>query len=268
MRSASVLAFVALLAVATQSRAALIVEYIQVASMASPLSNGPALTQLTLDPTGPNSVAFIQVVLRDTIGSGPNGGEPPGTVNWQTNGGFGGPGSLGLGSFFVRFDGIPGVAVNPAPQNAANAQLVDLVNYGLIASGSMPPSHTNIGGLFNFGSEPGAVPDPTAQDRIALFNLRITALGAGSGTFRLRDPNPAPSMADNQLLFGCGCHLCNGCPWPIDDLIFGPNFTNTYDLPVVVTPEPSSLLLLLLASGGLYARRTSSRRGKPGGSPE
>lgn len=193
MRTITVLV---VLAAALPARAALVLEYIQVSSITAPLSSGPALTSLSMVEGG---VTFLQVALRDTLGSGPEYGQPS-TVPWQTNGGNAGPGSLGIGTFFVRFDGVPLVAVNPLPQNNFNARLVDQVSYGLITVGSMPPTFTNIGGLLNFGSEPGAVPNPAAQNRIALFNLRVTALGTGSGSFRLRDPNPAPPAVDNSLL--------------------------------------------------------------------
>src|SRR3954452_2376299 len=89
------------------AEAALVLDYVQVPSINAGPATGPALTTLIMNQ---GETVFLQVALRDTLGSGPNAGQP-GTLAWQTNGGNAGPGSLGLGGFFIRFDFIPGVAV-------------------------------------------------------------------------------------------------------------------------------------------------------------
>jgi len=169
--------------------AALVLEYIQVGSITAGPSAGPALAHLI---AAPGEAVFLQIALRDTLGAGPEFGQP-GTVARQTNGGNAGPGLLGLAGFFIRFDGLPGIAVNPAPTNATNARLVDPVNYGTVTNGTNPPTFTRIGGLLNFGSEPGAVPDPVMHC-IALFNLRITFTGAGTGYFSFAPSEPGPDV--------------------------------------------------------------------------
>lgn len=230
--------------------AGLVLEYIEVPNIAAGPSSGPALTSLTMTE---GATRFLQVALRDTTGN---------SLAWNNNGGLAGPGSLGLGSFIANFRGIPLVAINPAPSNAANVRLVDQGNYGLVACGC-PPGQigTVYGGLLNFGSEPGSLPDPSNQNRIALINLRINALGAGSGVFTLRDPNPAPAAVDFSALLDADPFLTPnpGTVFPIDQLIFGPNSVNTFNLPVVVTPEPSALALIGVAA--LAFRRMGERRG-------
>lgn len=239
--------------------AALVLEYIQVASITAGPSAGPTLSgPLVMDATGqvaPASV-FLQVALRDTLGSGPNFGQP-GTVQWQTNGGLAGPGSVGVGAFYANFQYVIGVAENPSSPSGSNIRLVDPVSYGTVVPPQFVfPPNRFVGGLLNFGYEPGAVPDPVSH-RIALFNLRINAVGNGTGTFRLRDPNPAPTSVDNALLLDAdpGGVPNAGTLFSIDDLLWGPNFTDTYDLPVSVVPEPTSLLLSGAALVGLIGRQ-------------
>lgn len=247
------LAALAALALAPPAPAALVLEYIMIppgGDTSSGPVNAPALAgPLVLNP---GQTVFLQIALRDTTGN---------TLPWNTNGGNAGPGSLGLGAFFIQFDSIPGVAVNPGLSLPTNVRLVDQINYGPTAAGTSPPVFTRFGGLLNFGSEPGAVPDPADFDRIPLFNLRIQAIGAGNGSFQLGDPNPSPTTADNAVLVDSDPF---GTPNPgtfvsIDDLLFGVGSTNRYSLPVVVTPEPTSLALAGLAVAGLGVRRWRRR---------
>jgi hypothetical protein len=200
----------------------------------------------------PGETIFLQIALRDTTGT---------TLAWNTNGGAAGPGSLGLGAFFIRFTGVPGIAVNPSPTAPTNARLVHGANYGTVTSGTFPPAFTQIGGLLNFGFEPGDVPNPANQNRIPLFNLRIVSVAAGSGAFTLGDPNPALSSVDNAVLLNADI---SGVPNPgtfqsIDQLLFGPTSTNVYSLPYVLIPEPSGFVLTGLAVAGLAWRAVRRR---------
>ena len=244
-----------MVAVSLPVRASLVLEYIQVNSINASLSNGPALTSLVM--TSGQSY-FLQVVLRDTLGSGPEFGQPS-TVPWNTNGGLAGPGSLGLGFFFVQIDAVPFVAVVPN-SFLGNAQLIS-ATYGSISGGSGPPVLTQIGGIVNAGYEPGDVPDPTHQNRIGLFNFRINALANGSGTFHLRDPNPLSAQVDNALLIDADLNLDPnpGTLQPIDTLLFSDTgtfpTTKTYDLPITVVPEPSSMMLASMAAVGFGWRK-------------
>src|SRR4051812_32396500 len=109
----------AALAIASPARAALVLEYLQVNSISAAPATGPALTSLTMPAGG---TTFIQVALRDTTGN---------TLAWSLNGSDAtraGPGSLGLFAFYIHFDSIAGVAVNPAPTDPTNANLVDPAN--------------------------------------------------------------------------------------------------------------------------------------------
>jgi len=247
-----VLAAVAAVAAVSPARAALVLDYIVVPTITSGASAGPAINGTTLTLV-PGTDVFIQVALRDTTGN---------TVPWNSNGGLGGPGSLCLGAFFVQFDSVPGVAVNPSPTTPINARLVNGNTYGSASAGSSPPTFTRFGGLINGGFEddPTTVPDPANQNRIALFNLRVSPLGAGSGTFHLRDPNPTPASADNATLANATPGNNDGTLATIDNLLFGASFTNTYDLNVVVTPEPSSMALCGLALAGLGVRKLRRKK--------
>jgi hypothetical protein len=255
-----VLAAVAAVAAVSPARAALVLDYVLVPAITSGATPGAALNGTTLTLV-PGTDVFLQIALRDTTGAGPNGGQPPGTVPWQTNGGAGGAGSLILGAFFVQFDSVPGVAVNPSPTSNLNARLVG-GDYASLTAGTNPPTFTRFGGLIQGGSESdvATVPDPLNQNRIALFNLRISALAPGSGTFHLRDPNPTPASADNATLANSNPGNNDGTLATIDDLLFGPAFTNTFDLNVVVTPEPTSLALCGMALAGLGYRKLRRKK--------
>jgi hypothetical protein len=263
-----VLAAVAALATVTPARADLVLEFVEVASLTAPLSSAPALTSLTMNPS---DVRFIQVVLRDTVGPGngapgtPLPAGPSGTQGqptWSTNGNdatIAGPGSVGLGAFFIQLNSIAGVAENLA--NPGNSRLVDPISFGTLSSGTSPPTFTRIGGALNFESEPGPTPDPTSS-RIGLANFRIVAQGPGNGNLTIQDPNPAPTNQTTAVLrnsdFG-------GSPFAgdvvgIDDLLFGVGGTTIYALPVTVTPEPSSFVLGGLALAGLGYRKLRRRK--------
>jgi len=249
-----VLAAVAVVAAALPARADLVLEFIEVGAINAPASTGPALTSLNMEP---GTTRFLQIALRDTTGN---------TVAWSLNGNDAnpaGPGSLGLASFLLRFTGLPGIAENPAPTAGnVNARLVDQINYGPLFAGTSPPAFTNFGGLLQFGSEPGAVPDPANQNRIALFNLRVNAIGAGAGAFTLSDSNPAPSSIENSTIRDADL---GGVPNPgtiegIDQLIFGPGSANVFSLPVTVVPEPSSMALAGLALAGFGYRKLRRKK--------
>jgi hypothetical protein len=261
MRLRAIAVLIASLALASPARAALILEFLQVNAINAPLSNGPALTSLVIDV---GQTTYLQVALRDTLGSGPEFGQP-GTLAWNTNGGFAGPGSLGLAVYYMQFDHISGVANIPSPRtNSNNLRLVDLATYALLSSdfaGALPPFFLGLGGAFGSGSEPGAVPDPTHQNRIGLFNLRIKAFGNGTGSFHLRDHNPFSASPDNAILRDADPYgdPNAGALQSIDTLLFSDTgtfpTTKTYDLSVTVVPEPSSMFLAMLAAGGLAWRR-------------
>jgi len=264
---------VAALAAAMPARAALILEMIQVPAINSPVSSNAALSTANPFVLTAGQTGFIQVCLTDTVGAGPNAGQPntPG-FPWETNAGNAGPGSFGVSLFFLKFfSDNTSVAFNPGPTaSTANARLLDQINFGPLSAGSnpppgTPPNFTRYGGAVNFGSEPGLVPDPAHNNRMGLFTLKITAAAAGSTMFHLADPNPGTgvdmtTLANSDL---------GGSPNPgttsgFDAAVFGPGFNLTYDIGVniVAVPEPSSMALCGLAFAGIGYRKLRRKNAK------
>jgi len=251
------LAAAAVMAISMPARAALVLDYLldPGQDISSPtaatgsLATQPPLTALTMN-VGDSVV--LQVVLRDTTGS---------TIPWSRTAGAN---YKSLGSFFLQFDSIPGVAVNPDPTDDTHAALIRPAQYAGVNSGTNPPQFTRYGGLINSGAELSAntVPSTANANRIFLFDLLITAVGGGTGSFHLHDPNPTANSADTAVLNQFVNSANPGFLTTIDDLLFGANFQGTFDLPVVVigVPEPTSLAFAGVALVGFGVRKLRRKK--------
>jgi len=251
------LAAAAVVAISMPARAALVLDYLldpgqdignPTASLGS-LATNPPLTSLTMNQ---GDTVVLQVALRDTTGS---------TIAWSR---VAGANYHSLGAFFMQFDSVPGVAVNPSPTDDTHAALVRPAQYAGVNSGTMPPAFTRFGGLINSGAELNAnvVPSTANANRIFLFDLVIEAIGGGAGVFHLRDPNPTSNSADSATLNGFVNSANPGTLSTIDDLLYGANFQGTFDLPIVVigVPEPTSLAFAGLALAGFGVRKLRRKK--------
>ena len=235
----------ALLAFAPAARASLILEMVQVPSITAGPATGPAMSSLNLSV---GQTAFVQLELRDTTGY---------TVPWHD---LGDPTGAGLFTFYFRITGIPGVLVNPGPASLNNARIVDPLTYFPVSNQSNQPIYTNFGGVLNAGMNSEAVPDPANQNRIALFNMRLLAIGQGTGTVQVADQSTYG--VDSSLGIWYPGNGNNNYPdevQSIDGLIFGLNSSVSFPFTFNVTPapEPGSMMLmgLVAASAGWCSRR-------------
>lgn len=261
----------AALAIAMPARAALTLEFVQVASINAAASTAPAISSSIQTTPATFTDVFVQVCLRDNLYAGPG----TGTIPWQDNGGAGGAGSLGLSLFFNRFDTSSNLAFNPSPTVPANAAIFTTA-YGSLTGGTMPGpgGFTNFGGILNFGFEPGFIPQQDGSGpggRISLYNLRVrfnTTTTDVTGFINLRDQNP------NAADFTSLANADPGGPNPgttsvIDSLIFGGpaggnGGPNVFSVPFTIhaVPEPSSMALCGLALAGFGYRKLRRKTAK------